>query len=306
MAPLTTRKRLLEVSLEAIKGEITTPATDVLVWDLEMAPADEFAERKGSAGYLGHTAPGVVAGTGAGKCTFKTELRGSGTGLDAALAILVQGCGIKKATETYSAVTAHADQKTLSMCCYEDGRKKTLIGCTGEVKIAPEGDIIMCTFDFSGVWQTLADVALPTPSYSTRLPITWSHANRSFTFDSESMKISTFEFSTGNEIVPRMDMGKILYYMIVDRDPTMTLDPEADLIADYDMHAKQAANTELAVSLVMADADDTVTLAIPKFQIREVGVGDREGIRTDEITGQCNGNHIPGEYADAEYSITVT
>ena len=305
-APLLTRKRVLQVSLEAAKGDGTAPATDVLVFDLIMDPADAFVERKGSGKFLGHTSPGVLEGTKAGICNFKCELRATAAAtLDAGLAILLQACGLLKTAGVFTPTSLHASQKTIAMACYEDGKKKVLNGASGTANLTPENGRLVWNFSFSGVWVAPVDGDLPAVAYSVVKPISWGHASNAFSLNSLGVKISTFDFNLGNTVVPRFQNGKIAYYMITDRDPTLTIDPEADLVVStHDPYGAWLAGTEVAVSLAVTDGTATVTLAGDKFQYREVKNADREGIQTDDVTGQFNIKVI--NTGDDEFSIIVT
>jgi len=304
-APLLKRKRVLQVKIETTKGTLVAADTDALVYDLTMDPEDPFVERKLSGKVLGHTSPGVLEGTAAGSCKFKMELRGDGSqGMDPALAIMLQACGQEKTLEVYTPTSVHATQKTISLASYEDGVKKQLAGAMGTFKLAPDGGRLVFDFEFSGVWQAPIDAALPTVAYSVLKPLPWGAASNAFSLDSESIKISTFEFDVGNEVVPRMDNGRISYYAITDRDPTMTLDPETDKIAGYDLYGKWLAGTEVAISLAVTDGTDTMTLAGSKFQYREAKEGDREKFAIDDVTGQFN--IVTINTGDDEYSMTIS
>ena len=305
-APLLSRKRVIQVKVDATKGATNTvPDTDILVFDLKIDPEDSFVERKGSGKVFGHTSPGVLQGTRAGSCSFKTELRSTGAAaLDAGLVMLLQACGQKQATQVYTPTSVHATQETLTMAVYEDGLKKMLYGCSGTFTMAPEDGRIVLSFDFKGVWVAPTDVALPTVAYSAVLPVSWGHGSNAFLLATLGIKISTFEFNAGSNVVPRMSNGLIAYYMITDRDPTMTFDPESDLVAGYALHAAWLAGTEGAVSLALTDGTATFTLAATKFQYREVKEGDRDGIMIDNVTGQFN--IVTMNTGDDEYSLTVT
>lgn len=300
-APLLTRKRGIKVSTETTKGTVATPTTDIRVYDDVIEAADTFQERKLSSKYLGHSV-GTLEGTKAGKATFKTEIIGDGSSaLDAGLAILLQACGMLKTVEVYTPSSVLSEHKTISLNAYRDGVLKQLLGCSGNVKIIQDGGRMVFDFDFSGVWQAPIAGALPTPSYSTQKPLQWGNASNAFTLATLGIKISSFEFDAGNNVVPRVDNGHIQYYMISDRDPTITIDPEFDLVAGYDLYGAWLAGTEVAISQAVTNGTDTMTIAAPKFQYREVKEGDRDGIRTDDVTGQCNMNS-----GDDDYSITIT
>lgn len=305
-APLLERKKVIQVKVEAAKGTyLATTPLDVLVWDLEANTEESWVERKLSGKVMGHTSPGVNDGTGAGSCKFKTELRGTGTGgMDLGLVPLVQACGLLQTAQVYTPTSVHASQKTISILVYEDGRLKTLSGCTGNMKMDSDDGRIVLDFEFFGVWRAPVDGALPTVAYATRAPISWGNASNAFTLAGETIKISKFGFDLGNEVVPRWDGGRVGYYMITDRDPTLTIDPEADLVAGYDLYGAWLVGTEVVVSLAVTDGTDTCTLAIPKFQYRPPKEAERDGIMIDDVTGQCNINVITT--GDDEFSLTFT
>ena len=254
---------------------------------------------------MGHTSPGINEGTAAGSLKFKTELRGSGaTDIDAALAIILQGCGLLKTVKVYTPTSVHASQKTLAFAVYGDGKKKQLYGAMGTFSAAPDGGRIVLDCEFSGVWQAPTDVALPTVAYSTRAPISWGYSSNAFSLAGQSIKISTFTFDLGNQVVTRWDNGRVSYSMITDRDPTMQIDPESDLVAGYDLYGAWLAGTEVAISLALTDGTDTVTLAATKFQYRPPTEGDRDGIMIDDVTGQFNITAI--NVGDDEFTLTAS
>jgi hypothetical protein len=168
----------------------------------------------------------------------------------------------------------------------------------------PGAGRIVVDCEFSGYWIAPTAGSLPTVAYSTRAPISWGYSTNAFTLATESIKISKFEWDFGNNVTPRHQNGRILNYCVSDRDPTLTIDPEADLVAGYDLYGAWLAGTEVAVSLAVTDASDTHTLTIPKFQYRPPKEGERDGILIDEVTGQCNISVI--NTGDDEWSLAVT
>ena len=308
VAPLLTRKRLLQVEIETTKGEViaTTPV-DVLVYDSMMNPTDPFVERKGSAKALGHTSPGVLEGTKAGTCTFRTELRANTgtTDLEPGLILLLQACGLSLTTKVYTPISVHATQKTLTMTLYEDGLKKQLIGAAGNFTMTPDSGRIIFDFEFSGVWIAPSDVAIAgiTLAYDVGLPISWGNAANAFAMDEKAYKITTFSFTTGNNVIPRFTNGGISYFFVSDRDPTMSMNPESDLIAGSDVFVDWLAGSEVKISLALTDGTNSLTLEADKFQYRELAEGDRDGIAVDEVTGQFN--IVTIDTGDDEYKLTA-
>lgn len=297
------RRRIIQVKLEAAKGTALEGDTHVLVYDPIINPEDTFQTRQPSGRSAGN-APGVV-GEHKGKCTFKTELRSDGVNaLNAGLEILLQCCGMKLAASVYKPCTAVTDQKTCTIDVYEDGLMKRLYGAMGTYNIAGEyGKQVFLELDFSGIWSAPTDVALPTPALAAQLPIRM--ASGVFTIGAETPKISTFGLNPNNEVVQREDIttaSALAHYLVAGRDPQVTMDMEAESVADHDAYGLWLAGTEAALSLLLTDGTVNVTIAAPKVQYKQVAAGDRDGKLTHDLTGQCNTNADAG---DDDFSITT-
>lgn len=289
-APLLTRKRVIKVALESTKGDKVAGTQALLTFDLEINSTAPFEERKGAGLYRGQSQKGTL-GELSGHCSFKVELRGNGSnGMEPGLAMLLQASGFVKSSETYTLHSDHANDKTLSIDVWEDGKKKGLAGASGNVTFDGEvGGRMFCNFEFDGIWQTPTDEALPAFVPSSTAPILLRGGV--FTLATESIKISKFSLTPGCAVIARKDVDAtsgIAYWMITDYDPVASLDPEADLVAGYDYHGVWLAGTEAALSLALNDGTDKITFTVPKLQYREIKEGDREGIQIYDITAQCN------------------
>ena len=293
-APLLTRMRVIKVILETTKGTKLAGTSAMTVFDLEINPTATFEDRRDVGLYRGPSlASGIVSGR-TGKCSFKTELRGTGeAGLEAGLAILLQACGFKKTSESYQVHSGPADDKTISIDVWEHGQKKGLAGASGNVKFGGVvGERMFLDFEFSGTWQAVVDEALPafSPSTTTAMFI----QNGTFTIDSKPLKIGNFELDMGCEVVPRRDVagvGGIAYHMIPDFAPVLTIDPESDNVAYHDFYGLWLAGTPAAASLVLTDGAavplDTVTFTLPSVICKEISEGDRDKIAVENYVGQC-------------------
>lgn len=296
-APLLSRLKTIEVKLEAAKGTLeTTGFTALKVMDPEIVPTSPFEDRRGTGGYLGFTNTGCL-GERSGKCTFTAELRGNGSGgLDPGLAILLQACAFKQATQVYNLHSAPADQKCISINVYEGaivggtGKKKSLAGAMGKVSFAGiVGKRMMLKFEFMGRWVAPTDATVPAYAPSTVAPLLIQGGT--FTLAALAIKIGSFDLDIGSNVVMRLDpvaAGGIGYCMITDYEPILKMDPESDLVAGYDIYGAWLAGTEAAVALAVKNAADTVTFDIPKLQYRTITPGDRDGIAVEMIEGQCN------------------
>ena len=302
-APLLTRKRVIKVLAEETKGTKIAATSAIRVYDPQINPTSPFEQRKGTGLYLGNEEAGVL-GERSGNLTFSTELKGTGsTGLDAGLAILLQGCGFLKTLEVYNLHSTHTAQSCLSFDTWLDGMKKGLAGAMGSVKIGGEvGKRVMCDFEYSGIWQAPTDEALPAYAPGANAPAYLRGGT--LTLGGTSIKIGSFSLDIGCQVVARLDpdaTGGIAYYMVTDYDPVITIDPEGDTVDANDFFGLWLAGTEVALSLALSSGDDTITIAAPKVQYKEISEADRNGIATNSITGQCN--HSAGNDA---VTITVT
>ncbi len=288
--PLLTRKRVIKIKIEGTKG--TYEATDqaVYVEDLEINPTAPFVERGGPGLYRGHKEKGIL-GIMSGAVSFKKELQGNGSnGLELGLAILLQACGLKKTAEVYQVHSTHADDETITIDCWEDGVKKSLVGCSGTFTMEGEdGGRVMFNFEFMGRWVAPTDEAMPAwvPSTAAAMRL----QSTTFTLGTVAVKVSKIGLAMQANVVVRGDIaaaGAIGYYIITDIDPIFTCDPELELIATYDFHGIWLAGTEGAVNLVLGDGTTGVTIALAKVQARELKESDREGMQILDYTGQCN------------------
>lgn len=294
--PMLSRLRVMKVKIEAPKGSYTSPDQAGHVYDLKCEPTADFIERKGTGQYRGPQFQGKH-GEKTSKCTFRTELKGTGQhGMDAFCAILLQACGFVKATEAYSVHSNHAVDNTISIAVWEGGKKKMLSGCTGNVRFTGEhGKVMFLECDFDGFWIAPADEAMPTWAPSTRLPLLFDGG--ALTLALNAIKIGRFALDMG--IKPANRSGD--YFMVTDYDPVITMDPEEHLVGDYDYHGTWLAGTQAAISLPVTDGTDIITFTCPKAQCKDLKDGDREGLKVLDWTGSCQ--HSTGNDA---VSIAVT
>ena len=316
--PLLTRKRQIEVKTEGAKGTAeTTALLDALVSDFTLPGPSIFSQRLGSGTTLGNQVPGVPDGPRIATCTLTTELRIAATPLlEPAVAALFLACGTKLDTATYKPTSVYETMGTCTINFWEGGdvdsasssRMKSLRGCMGNCTIVGvSGERVFLNFEMQGVWAAPADPAAgpPSPTYGSEKVIKMDSASGSFKLATVAKRIGSFEFNLGNNVVPLLDVGAdggVAHMMITDRDPTMTFDIEAETVAGHDTFGDWLASTEQALELIVTNGTRTATLAAPKFQYREIPDGDRDGIITDGITGQCNVNAATG---DDEWSILV-
>ena len=303
-APRLKRKRVIKVSLDATKGATdTVPSQAILVYDLDIQPTAPFAQRRGTGLYRGQMNPGVVEEM-SGTWTFTAELLGTGAGgLELGLAILLQACGFKQTLEVYSVHSGVADDKTISMAGWVDGKKKSLTGASGTVKFSTQpGKRMLLNFEFSGIWQDPIDEALPAYAPSAALPI--FAKGGTFTLGGESIKFTDFELDMGCAVVMRGDPDAatgIGYYHLVDYETKLNMTVESDLVAGYDFYGIWKAGTPAEVSYALTDGTDIFTFALPAVQYSQIAGVDVDGVEGERLTAEVL--HSTG---DDSVALTVT
>lgn len=296
ITPTLSRLRVMKVVIEVDKGDFLAPTQAGHVYDLECDSVSEYQSREGTGLYLGPEFAGNQ-GEALGKSSFKTELKGNGSsGMDAFAAILLQACGLVKTGEVYSVHSSHAAQKTISIAVWENGKKKMIQGCSGNVNISGEhGKSAELTCDFSGFWVDPIDESTPAWTPATQMPILFDSGT--LTVGGENAKPSRFSIDIG---VTLASIGGD-YFIVSNIKPVITLDACECLVAEYDWHGLKKAGTPMAVSIPLTDGTDTITIAAPAMVITELKGGEREELNILDLTGECI--HSSG---DDSLSITVT
>jgi len=289
---MVSRRKVVQVKLETDRGTAVTPDLPLSVSDPRIDSDAEFIERK-LAGASGGHAQGYV-NVGPASIGFRVEMRGDGAtaAFDAALAALLQCCGFKLATGVYAPCHAY-DGKCCTISFHEDGLLKLARGCAGEVTFEGEaGGRVYAVFDLKGVWADPTDVAVPAVTLNATVAPRFESCT--FTIDSANRYIDRLSLKMGNNVQARQDVASangILHYYVADRDPQLTLTPEAALVAGYDWFGKWKASTQFALSLLVGGTTfNKFTLACPKLQIRSMKGADRNGVAAHETTFQANYN----------------
>jgi hypothetical protein len=301
---LLARKKVIQCVLETTKGTKIAGTQAIRVFDPIIKPTSTFEERRGNGTRIGIEDAGVLSER-SGQLTFSSELCATGTnGLEAGLAILLQCCGFLKSSESYTFPTSStANQKTASFDVYEDGVKKGLAGAMGTLEITAEtGKRCMLNFEFSGIWQTPTDSALPSESVSGKTPMLFQGG--SFKIGSATKKISRLTLNCGQTLVPEWDpnaTGGISTYLITDATPEISFDLEAETVASYDINGIWLAGTTAAIEFSLTDGSDTITFSLPKVRYKDIPEGDRDGILTYDAVGEVINNA-----GDNAITVTVT
>lgn len=302
--PLLSRRKLIGAAAETVPGtgvlsNITTPLANTLCYDARLTPENLLADgkREPIGNYMGNYV--AVPGRRVGTLRFRQELR-----YDDAFGTLLSACGYKATGNIYKPKTSYSDHTALSIKLWEDGRRKALIGAMGTCTIeGTAGSRVFAEWEFTGVWQDVVAEALPSQAPVTS-PGAYTGSEAVLTIDSGLVGlVSRFRILLGNTIEMREDITSVSgvkHAVISAREPTIELDPEAHLIADFNLWDKLLAGTPVSILLKVSDGTHYLEFAAPKAQYLTVGDETRGARQVDTLTFQCNANE-----GDDELSITV-
>jgi len=311
--PLLKRLRVLAAKIETTNGTpeaLTAAEAAFNVYDPMIQANIEMNEREGQGGF-GYlpSVPGAYAGT----ATFRTMLEWDGTATEPAWAeTFFPACGWVKSGQVYTprSEAPGSNVKTLTIGCYVNGVFKSLAGCAGKFKVVlPTGRPGYIEWEFTGVWQAPSDVAIITPTYPTVAPMRYTGGLAEW--NDVNLCVESATIDSGNEVVlrecPTTDAGYISA-IITNRQPKITVNPEAVTVAAQSRWAAWLASTQYTLELDVkgpdgATSDAVLSFDAPKAQIVNNQEGDRNRIVTDEIEFLCGKN---GATHDQELSITFT
>ena len=235
--------------------------------------------------------------------TFKVDCQWDGTSTPPPWAtVFFPACGWVDSTSVFTPRSEYtgSNVKTLTMGCYEDGLFKSIAGAMGNFTGRfTSGKVVVIEFEFMGVWQAPTDVAIIEPTYPT--DDLYRYAGATTTWGGVDQCVHEAVFNSGNNVILRECPDTAAGYVsaaITDRTPTITIDPEAALVATDDRYGDWIAPTIGAFSLAIPS---TMTWSAPKAQIMNVQEGERDKLQTDTITFNCNKNDAT---KDQELSIT--
>lgn len=282
-APLLSRKKLLGYAIEGTMGtaESVTEAMPALVFEPVMRPMEVLTEERSPVGYLGRVkrAPGLRRG----ELTFQVEI-----GEDGPFWRLAQICGYDRATGNVLTPTNGPNGDTATFFLWEDGRVKKMRGCAGTFTIEGEvGGRLMANFTVSGIWVEADDAAMPSWNVPSTLP--YMVRNGTTTIGASTMpQFASFTYTANANVVARVsptDVSGIAHFVVTDRNPTLSLDPEARKVADLDSYGLLVAGTQQAVVLKFPGQSTGYEFEInaPKAQRIDITPGDRDGKLTDAI-----------------------
>lgn len=276
------------------RGTLAAPvAADagLYVYDIGVTHNIEVAERETQEASLDK--PAGIPNNRSTEVTFRSEFVGheGGAGVEPNISVLLRGCGLAVtvgATVSWAPRSDDADQESITLDVFRDGIRHRLTGAMGNaVLVLAQGEVPVFEFTFMGVYNEPVDASLltnpPYPSVSPNQPL-----NATLTLMSQTMCATGFRYDLGNAVEMRQAITEATGFkhaIIVNRDPTITLDPEEELVATFNFKSKLTAGTigEFVFSFGSV-AGNTWTLTCPAAQIVEGSYGDRNSQVTHDLT----------------------
>lgn len=203
-------------------------------------------------------------------------LTGATSAATATPSAAVQGVAVAYAFDSTPASPA------LSLAGYFDGILYSAYGARGNPTFAFQaGQPGRINAEFNGVLRDSADAALLTGiTYPTKTPPTFLGV--ALKLDNVAIPFQTVNINPQNQIADRPDAGAspgVLSYLITDRAPQLTIDPEAALKADFDFVGKAKAGTKFAVEFELVDtAGNSFFFGCPAAQVASLSDDDRNGL----------------------------
>lgn len=270
--PKIDRLRVLGAKIETTAGTaISISASDATTPTFNNTYTDNtsFTRRENVSGGKLQGRRGPLIGT----MSFDIEAMGLGaTGSVPAWAdIFLPACGFVKSTATFTYTRTVANQKTLTLKHFIDGKYRQLYGAAGSCRLTYNaGGISMFSFSFTGIVSPIAELSNISPTLVTTQPIVGASA---FTYHNGTGAITlnapSGVIDWGQTVAPieTANSAGYLRFCVSDYNPIMTVEPyeEATGSGAIDGDADWVANSERAISLALGStANNTITIAATK------------------------------------------
>jgi len=293
-------------------------ASKFKVYDIKWTPdiSKHPADRASKSLTRYQATPGMTFG----RISFRMDLyKKNVTATYDAWSVLWTSCGLAETSANNGIWRQTSDQTahtTLTMYAFlgSTGGSSTntvrvgIRGAMGTWKLVGQvGERAQIEFDFFGVHET-AD-ADGTPQYTFALKPTEDILNAptydeaiaapfqgvSCTYGGTAITLPSFTLDAGNTLVMREDIsssGGGLHAAVVNREPLITIGPDFDLLAVKDYFGIHNLGTLAALAWTFTQpatsapslALRTFTFSAPSCQLVECNEGDRNGIKTAELT----------------------
>jgi hypothetical protein len=253
----------------------------------------ETITRENSAGSIGYD-KGVPSAFSTA-LTFRNHLCGKGASGVPAWSNFLKACGMGFGVSYVQTVDV-SDWLSLSGSFWQDGRRRKARGLMGNAVFnLNAGQPVQIDWSFVGGWvATPDDDAIPGVGARTEaVPPVWGGAS-GLTIGGTAVKAGSATIDLGTNPSLRADPNSTKGFIggyLGTPAPTLTLDPDALLVASRCWYAAQEAGTELDIVFTVGTvANNIITITCNDCQVNAAPEdGDRNGILTDAIGLNING-----------------
>ena len=183
---------------------------------------------------------------------------------------------------------------TVRLPLSDHGRLKQMAGAAGNLEMAfTAGNPVALNWTFNGKFlEDNTSYTLPSPTFPTVQPPRFASAT--LTIGGTAYKISQATLNLNCEVAMREDATSdddatrsndgTGYHAacVVNMDPTLTIDPEAQTSKSWVQDMLDGDTAALSI-VVGSDSNNTMTLSAAAVQVNEAPSQDRNGVITDNI-----------------------
>lgn len=219
-------------------------------------------------------APGTAA------VSFDIELAGKGaSGSPDWAEVLMRGCGWSDATTANTFTFESAEESTLTIGWFADGRRWRISGARGSWSIAGGANGQMAVrFSFIGKEENWDAASLLTPTLPTVIGPIFRSGNVSYGAYTPQVQDLTIDSGIGPVLQPN------LIARIPNHNARASMTVDSDTIASQDWQSiKRALSTATLTVTVGASANNTITITAAAAQVVDVQPGDQDGFLSEVI-----------------------
>lgn len=174
---------------------------------------------------------------------------------------------------------------SLTMELFEDGKRKTLVGCRGVVDFTyTAGGISQAAVTMTGLFDSQADVAVPAATFDTVQPPVW--LNGKMLIDGAEAAVSSLTLASGGVITTPANPNKTEGFdlpVFTARNMTGNIDPLETLIATRDIFADFRAGTERVLAARLGSAvGNRIAFTVPRGKYTGNANADDSGVEREQ------------------------
>ena len=290
---MLTEKTMVLAKIEATYGTDPTPAaaTDMVgAYNVSVTPNTEWNDTEtqdcsmsAREGTLGKQFLDV---------TFDHELTAdSAAPTVAPCDVLLKACGFAYATGVYTPYTTYpAGASSVTLYVHLDGQLWAASGARGDVEFTLEaGKPGKASFTFQALFTPYTPVTFPvTCGGDTGKPLVCINQALGWGSAVTAPEVESLSFGLKNTIFARPTLDDAFAYGIAGIDITArngegSFNPLSEATSSIPFLTQFMAGTANALTYVLADSTNSISISLPKCQIMNIAPGDRSGTRIFDI-----------------------